>query len=151
MSYPTNIKAVGINETGGIEVIQNLEVPFPEVKPTDLLVKVHHPSLSSMMATEVHCRSNGLVLTSSIRILGSVTVLGSTPRPTPDFTPRSGLYPSRQRPLPIASEVSGIILELPSDTSVLENSDFKHRGFKKGGRVAIVSSSGTRSSFLYWY
>jgi len=40
MSYPAKIKAVGINETGGIEVIQNLEVPFPEVKPTDLLIKV---------------------------------------------------------------------------------------------------------------
>jgi hypothetical protein len=53
MSYPTKIRAVGINETGGVEVIQNLEVPFPEVKPTDLLVKVHHPSLSSMMAIEV--------------------------------------------------------------------------------------------------
>jgi hypothetical protein len=53
MSYPTKIKAVGINETGGVEVIQNLEVPFPKVKPTDLLVKVH-PSLSlSMMGIEV--------------------------------------------------------------------------------------------------
>ena len=40
MSYPVKIKAVGINETGGVEVIQNLEVPFPEVKPTDLLIKV---------------------------------------------------------------------------------------------------------------
>ena len=56
MSYPTKIKAVGINdsETGGVEVIQNLEVPFPEVKPTHLLVKVHHPSLPlSMMGIEV--------------------------------------------------------------------------------------------------
>lgn len=40
MSYPSIIKAVGINETGGVEVIQNIEVPFPQVKPTDLLVKV---------------------------------------------------------------------------------------------------------------
>jgi NADPH2:quinone reductase len=39
-SYPAKIKAVGINETGGVEVIQNLEVPFPEIKPTDLLIKV---------------------------------------------------------------------------------------------------------------
>jgi hypothetical protein len=54
MSYPTKIRAVGINETGGVEVIQNLEVPFPEVKPTDLLVKVDHPSLSlSMMVIDV--------------------------------------------------------------------------------------------------
>ncbi len=60
----------------------------------------------------------------------------------PDYTPRSGMYPTRQRPLPLASEASGIILELPSDSSVLENSDFKSRGFKKGSYVAIVSSSG---------
>jgi hypothetical protein len=40
MPYPTRIRAVGINETGGVEVIQNLEVPFPTVTPTDLLVKV---------------------------------------------------------------------------------------------------------------
>jgi len=52
MSYPTKIKAVGINETGGIEVIQNLEVPFPEVKPTDLLVKVHYPSLSLLIEVQ---------------------------------------------------------------------------------------------------
>lgn len=52
MPYPKKIKAVGINEAGGVEVIQDLEVPFPEVKPTDLLVKV--PSLSlSMMEIEV--------------------------------------------------------------------------------------------------
>jgi len=62
----------------------------------------------------------------------------------PDFTPRSGLYPipNRQPAHPIASEVSGIILELPSDPSVLENSDFKSRGFKKGGYIAIVSLFG---------
>jgi hypothetical protein len=40
MSYPAKIKAVGINETGGVEVIQNLEVLFPELKPTDLLIRV---------------------------------------------------------------------------------------------------------------
>lgn len=40
MSYPAKIKAVGINETGGVEVIQNLEVPFPDLKPTDLLIRV---------------------------------------------------------------------------------------------------------------
>jgi len=102
MSYPTRIKAVGINETGGVEVIQNLEVPFPKVKPTDLLVKVEWAGVNFV-----------------------------------DTYLRSGLYSSQQRPLPIAKEVSGIILELPSDQSILESSDFKSRGFKKGGRVAI--------------
>lgn len=102
MSYPAKIKAVGINETGGVEVIQNLEVPFPEVKPTDLVIKVEWAGVNFI-----------------------------------DTYNRTGLYPVPQRPLPIAREVSGVILELPSDQSVLESSDFKSRGFKKGGRVAV--------------
>lgn len=44
-----------------------------------------------------------------------------------------------QFPFPVASEVSGVILELPSDQSIIESSDFQSRGFKKGGRVALVS------------
>jgi NADPH2:quinone reductase len=42
-----------------------------------------------------------------------------------------------QFPFPIASEVSGVILELPSDRSIVESSDFQSRGFKKGGRVSL--------------
>jgi hypothetical protein len=72
-------------------------------------------------------------------------ILASIPIDTVgSYTPRSGLYPipSRQGGLPLATEASGIILELPSDPSVLENSDFKSRGFKKGSHVAIVSLFG---------
>jgi NADPH:quinone reductase len=42
MSYPSTVKAVGINKTGGFEVIEDLELPFPEVKPTDFLIKATH-------------------------------------------------------------------------------------------------------------
>ncbi|KAF8270381.1 NAD(P)-binding protein [Lactarius quietus] len=102
MSYPAKIKAVGINETGVVEVIQNLELSFPEVKPTDLLIKVEWAGVNYI-----------------------------------DILNRSGQFPVPQFPFPIASEVSGVILELPSDKSVLESPDFKGRGFKKGGRVAL--------------
>jgi hypothetical protein len=75
MSYPTKIKAVGINETGSVDVIQNLELPFPDVKPTDLLVKVHHLSMSSIYdevrGSILSRRLNGLVSTSSIPISGN--------------------------------------------------------------------------------
>jgi hypothetical protein len=76
MSYPTKIKAVGIYETGGVEVIQNLEVPFPEVKPTDLLVKVR-PSVTVIIddgdrGSILSRRLNGLVSISSILISGNV-------------------------------------------------------------------------------
>jgi|SRR5712672_1472452 len=74
MSYPTKIKAIGINETGGVEVIQNLEVPFPEVKPDDLLVKACHSPLSPIVGAMriVICRWSGLVSTSSTRISGEL-------------------------------------------------------------------------------
>ena len=72
MSYPAKIRAVGINETGGVEVIQNLEVPFPEVKMTDLLIKVFSVTSSSSFAIRFHTvRSSGLVSTLSILIIGT--------------------------------------------------------------------------------
>lgn len=40
MSYPATVKGVGIKQNGGVEVIENLELPFPEVHPGDMLVKV---------------------------------------------------------------------------------------------------------------
>ena len=40
--------------------------------------------------------------------------------------------------MPIAGEVSGIIVELPTDPVLLESETYKSRGFKKGGKVALV-------------
>lgn len=40
MTYPSTIKAVGINKTGDVDVIEDLTLPFPEQKPGELLVKV---------------------------------------------------------------------------------------------------------------
>jgi hypothetical protein len=40
MSYATSIKGVGIKKNGGVEVIEDLELPFPEVQPSEMLVKV---------------------------------------------------------------------------------------------------------------
>jgi hypothetical protein len=77
MSYPTRIKAVGINETGGVEVIQNLEVPFPTVKPTDLLIKVRQPLAIGTEARYFLARSSGLASTSSIPITGVVSLESS--------------------------------------------------------------------------
>ncbi|VDB99781.1 unnamed protein product [Peniophora sp. CBMAI 1063] len=46
MSYPSTVKAVGIKETGDYDAIQDLELPFPEVKPTDLLIKVQYAGVN---------------------------------------------------------------------------------------------------------
>lgn len=40
MTYPSTVKAVGINKTGDVDVIEDLTLPFPEQKPGELLVKV---------------------------------------------------------------------------------------------------------------
>jgi NADPH2:quinone reductase len=40
MPYPATVKSVGIRKNGGVEVIEDLELPFPEVHPGDMLVKV---------------------------------------------------------------------------------------------------------------
>jgi hypothetical protein len=40
MTYPTTVKAVGIEKQGGVEEIKDLTVPFPQVKPNELLIKV---------------------------------------------------------------------------------------------------------------
>lgn len=38
-SYPSTVKAVGIQEVGGVDKIEDLELPFPSPKPNELLVK----------------------------------------------------------------------------------------------------------------
>lgn len=53
----------------------------------------------------------------------------------------SGLYKPAFLPLPIAKEVAGVIVELPTDESVLNNEAYKKRGFRKGDKVAVVRVS----------
>ncbi|KAF7975190.1 hypothetical protein HWV62_10248 [Athelia sp. TMB] len=52
---------------------------------------------------------------------------------------RKGLYPVPSFPAISGGEASGIIVGLPSDQAVLDNPDFKRRGFEKGGHVAVNS------------
>ena len=40
--------------------------------------------------------------------------------------------------MPMAREVSGVLLELPTDEAILNSPEFKNRGFKKGGTVVLV-------------
>lgn len=51
---------------------------------------------------------------------------------------RSGLYEPTFFPYPICGEAAGVIIELPKDDTLLQNEEFKSRGFKKGGKVALV-------------
>jgi hypothetical protein len=48
------------------------------------------------------------------------------------------LYPPGNLPAVIGSEAAGIIVSLPTDPSVLDDEDYKKRGYQIGGKVAIV-------------
>ncbi|KAI0307617.1 NAD(P)-binding protein [Multifurca ochricompacta] len=102
MPYPTVIKGVGIKQNGGVEVIEELELPFPQVDPGDMLVKVQYAGVNFY-----------------------------------DTYLRSGLYPTPYFPMPIAREVAGVLVELPTDEAILNSPNFKKRGFKKGGTVVL--------------
>lgn len=52
--------------------------------------------------------------------------------------PRKGLYPIAKFPQPLGTEAAGEIVGLPTDDAVLNDEEFKLRGFALGGKVAIV-------------
>ncbi|KAF7347537.1 USP domain-containing protein [Mycena venus] len=54
---------------------------------------------------------------------------------------RKGLYPVKEFPAAIGVEISGTILALPTDPAVLEDPEFKKRGFTVGARVVAGGSS----------
>jgi D-arabinose 1-dehydrogenase-like Zn-dependent alcohol dehydrogenase len=51
---------------------------------------------------------------------------------------REGIYPASGFPFVIGKEASGIVVALPTDESVLNDPDYKKRGYKEGSRVAVV-------------
>jgi len=53
---------------------------------------------------------------------------------------RKGLYPAKSFPLTLGQEASGTIAALPTDEKVLNDEQYKKRGFKVGDRVAVFAS-----------
>ena len=51
---------------------------------------------------------------------------------------REGVYPVSSFPFVIGKESAGVIVELPTDEAVLNDPDYKKRGYKQGSRVAVV-------------
>lgn len=49
------------------------------------------------------------------------------------------MYPAKPFPFVIGMEASGVIAALPTDEKVLNDEQYKKRGFKVGDRVAVVS------------
>jgi NADPH2:quinone reductase len=51
------------------------------------------------------------------------------------------LYPLKEFPTAIGVELAGTIVALPKDETVLEDPDYKKRGFTVGAKVAVVRIS----------
>ena len=45
MAFPSKIAAIGISETGDVDVIQKLDLPFPSPSPKQFVIKVHQMRL----------------------------------------------------------------------------------------------------------
>lgn len=46
MKYPSKIYAIAIAKTGGPEVLEKIEVPFPTIRPDHLVIKVHYAGVN---------------------------------------------------------------------------------------------------------
>ncbi|TFK56882.1 NAD(P)-binding protein [Heliocybe sulcata] len=112
MSYPSTVKAVTISKTGGFDVLEITEQPFPEVTPGSVVVKVEYAGVNFI-----------------------------------DTYFRQGLYPIQKFPCILGMEAAGTIVGLPSDPEVLNDEQYKKRGFQKGGKVAVVLF-GAHSSYV---
>ncbi|KAF9819236.1 hypothetical protein IEO21_02275 [Rhodonia placenta] len=108
MSFPQTIQAIAIDKNGEIDVLEKKTVPFPELVPGNVLVKVSK--------TTVH--------------YGGVNFI--------DTYFRKGLYPAPKFPLVLGMEASGTVAALPSDEKILNDEQYKKRGFKVGDKVAVL-------------
>jgi len=63
---------------------------------------------------------------------------------------RSGLYEPTFFPYPICGEAAGVIIELPKDDALRQNDEFKSRGFKKGGKVALSHRASQEYVAIQW-
>jgi len=101
MSLPSTIDAITISKTGDFDVIEKTTLPFPQVPPGSILIKVQYLGVNFI-----------------------------------DTYYRKGLYPIKEYPAILGSEISGTIASLPTDEAVLNDPDFRKRGFVVGGVVA---------------
>ncbi|KAI9063529.1 NAD-P-binding protein [Trametes sanguinea] len=59
---------------------------------------------------------------------------------------RKGLYPISSFPQPLGTEAAGEVVGLPTDDKVLNDEEYKLRGFKLGTKVAVVRLEPLRSA-----
>jgi hypothetical protein len=48
VTLPETIQAITFSKTGGVEVLEKTTLPFPQQKPSDIIVKVREPKASNL-------------------------------------------------------------------------------------------------------
>ena len=116
--------AVGIRAIGGLDAIEQLELPVPKAASDEVIIKVSlHPFI--MLA-----RTDSVPSSTQMEYAGVNFI---------DIQCRTGAYPFPVPfPAALGCEGAGTIVSLPTDPKVLENETFKARGLKVGSKVAFV-------------
>ncbi|KAJ7109860.1 NAD-P-binding protein [Mycena epipterygia] len=155
-SIPTVRKAIGINKPGDFDVLELITLPLTvgsspstdcldlnlflslKVGGGDIVVKAEYLGINFIDTVSVG---------PPVQMLVSITkfVHSITGTSNPIFHPvypilvnfSKGLYPLERFPAAIGTELSGTILALPTDQTVLEDPEYKRRGYTIGARVAV--------------
>ncbi|CAL1709099.1 unnamed protein product [Somion occarium] len=104
MSLPSETSAIVITKNGDFDVIDKINVPLPQPKKNEILIKVHYAGVNFI-----------------------------------DNYWRTGIYPVKSFPAHFGSEASGTIVSLPSDSDIVNDEEYKLRGFAIGTKVAAYT------------
>ncbi|KAL7285067.1 hypothetical protein ACG7TL_000158 [Trametes sanguinea] len=126
---------------------------------TSLLLKQLSATASFSSASSLRAEKAKMSLPEKVEAIaidktGDIDVLEKKTVPFPPHSPsniviqvlRKGLYPIKSFPQILGMEASGTIVSLPTDSAVLNDEEYKKRGFKVGSRVA-VNALGVHAEF----
>lgn len=125
-SLPSTIKAIGFRKNGDFDVIEELkDLTFPQKKEDEILIKVEYGGVNFIDTYErsglvSRLRSGPLVMSQHRRL----------------YTRQ---YATSSFPKVLGQEASGTIVALPTAKDLLEDEEYKLRGFSLGDKVVAVS------------
>lgn len=136
LNLPSTVQALAIAQTGDIDVLELMTLPFPEVEPGHIIVKVCPLSLISYghidISVEIYLNLHQIVLNS---LLNQIEYLGVN---FIDTYFRKGLYPLAHFPATLGEEAAGVIIRLPTDPIVLADPDYQRWGYASERKASAV-------------